>query len=742
MSSMKLKFLVIGMHCAGCAANLERVLSKLPGVGTVYVNFAAGLLTIAGEPGANLSVESICAAVRQSGFTAEVLAPESPAAALAGPGHGEDAGGLRRFLVAASFSGVLAYVAMHGMFGLPFVELSHRQSVLLQLVLLLPVLAAGRAFYGGGLPALFRGTPNMDTLIALGTGAAIFYSLLPGSAAGGGHHLYFETAGMIITFVLLGRFLEGRSRRRASDAIRQLMQLRPDTARIVRGDGREEEVPVSALQAGDLIRILPGERLAADGVVVEGRSSVDESMLSGESLPVDKEAGDRVTGATINQHGVLLIRATRVGEETTLAQIIRLVADAQGTRPPIARLADAVSGYFVWGVLVIAGISFGAWLWAGAGGDAALRFALAVLVIACPCALGLATPMALIVGIGRGAGLGILIRNGKALEAAAQVGVVIFDKTGTLTRGEPAVTLVEPAPESGLEPDELLALAASAEAQSEHPLARAVCQAAQQRLLRASPVSGVEALPGLGLRCRMGEDALLLGTERLLRENGIVPVLGGSRDVSAAMSLIHVARNGRCLGVIGLADTIKPEAPAALARLRAMGVRTMMLTGDRRASAEMIARELGLDRFEAELLPGDKAGLVRAIQAAESGRLVAMVGDGINDAPALAQADVGMAIGSGTDVALASADIVLMRSNLHQVVAALALSRATLRIIRQNLGWALGYNVVGIPLAAGLFYAFGGPSLNPAFGALAMAFSSVAVVSNALRLRAFSGEPV
>lgn len=740
MSAVKLDFAVTGMRCAGCAANLERALRKLPGAGTVYVNFAAGRLTIEVDPEHGLSAERVCAVVRANGFAAEEWAVEQPATIMAGgTEQDEEAGGWRRFLLAAVFSAALAYVAMHDMLGLPFVALRHGRTVLLQLALLLPILAAGREFYLGGLPALFRGMPNMDTLIALGTGAAILYSLLPASAAAG-HHLYFETAGMIVTFVLLGRFLEGRSRRRASDAIRQLMQLRPETARIVRVDGREEEIPASALLVGDVIRVLPGERLAADGVVVDGRSSVDESMLSGESLPVDKAAGDRVTGATINQHGVLLVRATRVGEETMLAQIIRLVADAQGTRPPIARLADTVSGYFVWIVLALAGVSFAAWFWSGAGADAALRFALAVLVIACPCALGLATPIALIVGIGRGAGLGILIRHGTALESAAKVGVVIFDKTGTLTQGEPAVTLVEPAPGSGLDADALLGLAASAESQSEHPLARAVCRAAQQRALPVAAVSGVEALPGLGLRCRLGEDDVLLGTERLLRQNGIAVEMGESHEVAAAMSLIHVARNGRCLGVIGLADTIKPEAPAALARLRAMGIQTVMLTGDRRASAGTIARELGLDRFEAELLPGDKAGMVRAIQAA-GGRLVAMVGDGVNDAPALAQADVGIAIGRGTDIAMASADIVLMRSNLDQVVTALALSRATLRVIRQNLAWALGYNVVGIPLAAGLFYAFGGPALNPAFGALAMAFSSVAVVGNALRLRAFSGGP-
>lgn len=735
MSNIKLSFAITGMHCAGCAATIERTLKKQPGVAEAYVNFATKILTVEGDSG-ELDAAVVIAAVQQCGFTAEAPNLQQNQADGLAEEETEDAGGFRRFLTAAVFAALLTYVAMHSMFGLPFVALTHGQSVMLQLLLLVPVLLAGREFDCSGLPALWRGAPNMDTLIAIGTGAAIVYSLLPLSAAGAGHHLYFETAGMIIAFVLLGRFLEGRSRRRASGAIRELINLRPETARVVR-DGQEYQVPINELKVDDIFRILPGEKFPADGVVLEGRSSVDESMLSGESLPVEKESGDTVIGATINQHGALLIRTTQVGENTMLAQIIRLVADAQGTRPPIARLADAVSGYFVWGVLAIAAVSYAAWWMSGAGSGVALRFALAVLVIACPCALGLATPIALIVGIGRGAGLGILIRNGKALEAAAKVGTVIFDKTGTLTLGQPAVTQVLPAADNGLSEDELLALAAAAEAQSEHPLAQAICRAAQQRNLSLVSVEEVQALPGFGLRCRHAQGELLLGTERLLRDNGIGVEAWAAHDFSA-LSLIYVALGGRCLGVIGLADTLKPEASAAVARLHAMGLKTVMLTGDRRASAVLIAGELGIDRFEPELLPGEKAGMVRAIQAERPGQRVAMVGDGINDAPALAQADVGIAISSGTDVAMASADIVLMRNNLHHVAAALALSRATLRIIRQNLWWALGYNVIGIPLAAGLFYAFGGPALNPAFGALTMAFSSVAVVGNALRLRRFT----
>ena len=738
MPTHKLSFTIGGMHCAGCAASIERAVKKLPGASDVYVNFAAKTLSLQAEDGV-LTPDDICAAVQKCGFSAVYHDSQHEAAASAAgldATAAEDAGGFRRFVIATLFAALLSYVAMHAMFGLPFWSLTHGQSRLLQILLLLPVLIAGREFYRNGLPALLRGAPNMDTLIAIGTAAAIIYSLLPLHGHGDGHHLYFETAGMIIAFVLLGRFLEGRSRQRASGAIRELMNLRPETARVIR-DGQEQQLPIADLAIDDHIRVLPGEKIPADGVIVDGRSTIDESMLSGESLPVEKFPGDRVTGATINQHGALVFKATQVGDNTTLAHIIRLVADAQGTRPPIARLADAVAGYFVWIVLAIAAASFVAWSIAGVGSDQALRFALAVLVIACPCALGLATPIALIVGIGRGASLGILIRNGKALEAAGKVRTVIFDKTGTLTLGQPEVAHVMLAPDSTFTSDDILAIAAAAEAQSEHPLAKAICREAQRRKVATAHVSDFQALPGLGLRCQHDGHELIMGTERLMREQQITLDDWLNRDFPA-MSLIYLAMDRRCLAVIGIADRIKPEAQAAIAQLHSMGLKTIMLTGDRRESAAIIARGLAIDRVEPELLPGDKASIIRAIQAEAPGRLVAMVGDGINDAPALAQADVGIAIGSGTDVAMASADIVLMRNNLHHVAAAIALSRATLRIIRENLFWALGYNVVGIPLAAGVFYAFGGPALNPIFGAMAMAFSSVAVVTNALRLKRFS----
>jgi Cu+-exporting ATPase len=737
MSINKLSFSITGMHCAGCAAGIERAIKKLPGATEVYVNFASKSLSLQADS-AQLDPDAICAAVQKSGFTAVYHDPEQATAASAAGLEAtaeEDAGGFSRFLTAAIFAALLSYVAMQHMFGLPFFALSAGQSRLLQMFLLLPVLYAGREFYRNGLPALLRGAPNMDTLIAIGTAAAILYSLLP-LQDGDGHHLYFETAGMIIAFVLLGRFLEGRSRQRASSAIRELMNLRPETARVIR-NSQEQELPIAELSSGDMIRVLPGEKIPADGIIVEGRSTIDESMLSGESLPLEKIPGDKVTGATINQHGAFVFKATEVGENTTLAQIIRMVADAQGTRPPIARLADAVSGYFVWIVLGIAALSFIAWRFAGGvSSQEALLFALAVLVIACPCALGLATPIALIVGIGRGASLGILIRNGKALEATGKVRTVIFDKTGTLTLGQPEVAHVMLAPDSSLTSDEIIAIAAAAEAQSEHPLAKAIRREAERRKLSSAQVSEFQALPGLGIRCQHEGQELILGTERFMREQNIALDAWLDRDFPA-MSLIYLAKNGHCLAVIGIADSVKPEAQAVIAQLHGMGLTTIMLTGDRRESAEIIAKGLHIDRVEPELLPGDKASIIRAIQAETPDQLVAMVGDGINDAPALAQADVGMAIGSGTDVAMASADIVLMRNNLHHVAAAIALSRATLRIIRENLGWALGYNLVGIPLAAGVFFAFGGPQLHPVFGAMAMAFSSVAVVTNALRLKRF-----
>ena len=531
---------------------------------------------------------------------------------------------------------------------------------------------------------------------------------------------------------MLGKFLEARSRRKASGAIRELMNLAPPSA-IVVTDGVEKEVPASELKIGDRIRIRPGGKIPVDGTIVEGAASVDESMLTGESIPVDKKPGDRVTGGSINRDGTFLFRADEVGENTALGRIIALIREAQGTRPPIARLADLVSGYFVWGVMSAALLTFLLWLFVGHAAFAdSLGFALSVLVIACPCALGLATPIALIAGIGRGASLGILVKNGTALETAASLRIVVLDKTGTVTSGHPEVASITLANPEGDE-ETFLRFAASAEKHSEHPLAGAIVRKAQERNLALIETTSFRAIAGAGVACEADGHRILVGKASLMKEAG-VDCGAFQAEGPEANSLVYTVVDGVLLGVIGIADSVKVDSAEAVRRLRNMGLRTVMLTGDNARAANAIASLLGFDEVHAELSPAGKTGIVKRLQS--EGK-VAMVGDGVNDAPALAQADVGIAIGSGTDVALESADMVLMRSSLNDVPAAIALSRATMRIIRENLCWAFLYNVICIPLAAGVFYVFGGPRLSPVVCAAAMAFSSVSVVLNALRLRRF-----
>ena len=724
----KMSFELAGMHCAACAAAIERAVKKLPGTSGVYVNFAAGRLTLEADP-AGLSAAQVIDAVKKAGFEAVPSGkPEGPAA------ERETAEGRRetiRFTVAAVFAVLLSYVAMHGMFGLPFFDLAPRWSASLQALLLLPVAVAGFRFYADGLRALFRGAPNMDSLIASGTGAAIVYSLWL-CAKGEFIHLYFDTAGMILALIMLGKYLEGRSRRRASGAIRELMRLAPDTALRIE-DGIEREIPASLVKTGDLLRVKPGARIPADGVTVEGATSVDESMLSGESMPVDKSPGSPLTGGSINRNGSIVMKATRIGAETTLARIIRLVEDAQGSRPPIARLADIISGGFVWAVLAIAAATLAGWLLAGAPFAEALEFALAVLVIACPCALGLATPIAVIVGIGRGAHSGILIKSGAVLESAGKIDAVVFDKTGTLTVGKPEVNFIRPA--HGFTENELLAAAAAAEKYSSHPLAEAVVRAADRREIELPDSERFVDRPGFGIEAFIDGKRWIFGNARILAAEGIDPAAFGTAALPEGLSLIYAAANGVPAGIIGIGDRLKPGAAGAVEAINALGVETVMLTGDNLPAARAMADKLKLASFRAELLPGDKAGIIRELQGGRTRTRIAMVGDGINDAPALAQADVGIAIGSGTDAAMESADVVLMRDDLGAVAAAIKLSRATMRIIRENLFWAFFYNVIGIPLAAGLFYPLLHWKLSPVLGAAAMAASSVTVVLNALRLR-------
>ncbi|MDR2493063.1 MAG: copper-translocating P-type ATPase, partial [Coriobacteriales bacterium] len=654
-----------------------------------------------------------------------------------------------KFIVSAVFSLPLLYIAMVPMLDvvrLPFpAGLDPMGYPLLygiaELLLVAPVIGVGYRFYTVGFMALFRRSPNMDSLIALGTSAAALYSLYNVFEIAGGNFmavesLYFETAGVIITLILLGKSLEAVSKGRTSEAIKKLMGLAPKTAQVI-ADGVEKEIPLAEVEVGDVIVVRPGARIPVDGTVLEGNTSIDESMLTGESMPVDKKPGDTVYAASLNTTGLVQFRAERVGCDTALAQIIKLVEDAQGSKAPIAAMADKVSGVFVPIVGAIA-LLVGAACLIGTGGD--FRFALtifiSILVIACPCALGLATPTAIMVGTGKGAENGILIKSGAALETAHRLNTVVLDKTGTITEGRPTVTDVIPV--DGIESSALLQLVASAEMGSEHPLGQAIVAEAEDAGLALPKVSGFVSLTGRGIEAEVGSRAVLAGNRALMNERGIA--LFALKDDSDRLAAegktpMYVALDGALAGIVAVADVVKPSSRAAIEQLHQAGIEVVMITGDNHKTADAIARQVGITRVLAEVLPQDKSEEVRKLQ--QGGRTVAMVGDGINDAPALAQADIGVAIGSGTDVALESADIVLVRSDLTDVSTAINLSKRTIRNIKQNLFWAFGYNVVGIPLAAGLLYLFGGPLLNPIFAAAAMSLSSVSVLTNALRLKRF-----
>lgn len=720
---MKTRFLVNGMHCTACASSIERTVRNLPGASGVYVNFAAKVLMLDRDP-EQLTPDRIVQAVKEAGFEAREIASGVPAVQ-----SDEEASPLYflRFLIAMVFSFLLFLVAMYPEHSEYLLKWSPLKLSLLQLFLLLPVLGTGYTFYTSGFKSLVRFSPNMDSLVALCTSAAVLFSAYL-IFRGRFEHLYFDTAGMILSFIMLGKFLEARSMDKASGAVRELMKLTPETARRIE-NGQEVPVTVSELKTGDLVRVRPGERIPADGVVTEGESSVDESILTGESMPVLKEKDSPVTGGAVNGQGVLLCKVTRVGQDTTVARIIAMVQDAQGSRPPVAKLADRVSGYFVWVVILIALTTFSLWLFAAkAPFSDALEFTLAVLVIACPCALGLATPIALIVGLGRGARLGILIKNGAVLEAAGKLTCIAFDKTGTVTEGHPAVREIRPA--EGISENDLLSLAASAEIHSNHPLAGAVSKEAEKRSLPLQATSKIQEQPGFGLSCVIDGKEIRIGNAALMKKQGIELPSGKESD-----PVIHVSEDGKYRGAILVSDPLKPTSVEAIGQLQGLGIKCVMLTGDQPESAARIAAQLNLDHFQAQLLPGGKAEAVRFLQ--QNGEKVGMVGDGINDAPALTQADVGFSISSGTDIAMESAGIVLMRNDLREAPAAIALSRATLRVIRQNLFWAFIYNLICIPLAAGVFYHWLGWKLSPVAGAMAMALSSVSVVANALRLIRF-----
>ncbi len=739
---MRLIFRVTGMTCAACSARVEKVSKAVPGVSKAEVNLLKGTMVLEAENDA--AVQQVIRNIKAAGYEAELpdrrKKTEEPQTQSLKPMK-------VRIIWSAVFLTVLMYFTMGHMVGLPAPSWYHGEknamvAVLLQFMLTLPVVILNRAYFKKGLSALWHRSPNMDSLIAVGSGAALIYGVIAlfriAWAMGNGawdvvalyrENLYFESAAMILTLITLGKFLEARAKGKTGDAIRQLMDLSPKTAVVLR-DGVETEIPSHEVRVGDTVVVRSGGSIPVDGTVLEGRASVDQSALTGESVPVDKQPGDAVNAATINTSGYLMIRADKVGEDTTLSQIIRIVEDAGGSKAPIARMADKVSGVFVPIVMAIAVIAFAVWMLAGKGLEFALSASISVLVISCPCALGLATPVAIMVGTGRGAGMGVLFKNAEVLEKLHKVDTVVLDKTGTLTMGKPAVTDILPA---GCDKKQLLSVAAALEAKSEHPFAMAICQEASS--MQHPEATAFETLPGRGVAATVSGVRYFGGNDRLMAELGVTIPEHSALSNEGKTPLYFASEHGQYLGCIAVADVLKADSAAAVAALRRLHLDVVMLTGDNRNTAQAIAKKAGIDHVISDVLPSDKAQAVQKLQA--QGKLVLMVGDGINDAPALATADVGMAMGSGTDIAMETADVVLMSGSLSGVANAVELSKATIRNIHQNLFWALFYNTLGIPIAAGVLYPAFQILLSPMLGAAAMSLSSVFVVTNALRLRAF-----
>ncbi len=726
------------MSCAGCVDTVERTLRSVPGVSDAEVNFAEKTATVTGD----VSPETLVQAVGKAGYTASLLEDEEAESDKENAELAHYRKLLRQTVVSGVISVIIFAVSMFDM--LPSLDSpAGRLSWGVISLLTLFVLAyGGGRFFTGALKSFRNHNANMDTLIAVGTGVAWVYSsfviLFPGAVGEVARHLYFETAALIIAFINLGSALEMRARGKTSQAIKRLIGLQPRTARVVRA-GQEVDIPIGLVVPGDIVRVRPGEKIPVDGEVTEGSSHIDESMLTGEPIPVEKKKGDTVIGGTINKTGSFLFRASRVGKDTALARIIDMVRKAQNTKPEIGRLADRVSGIFVPSVLIIAVITTLAWFNFGPAPRITymLVTTMAVLIIACPCALGLATPISVMVGVGKAAEYGVLIRKGDALQQAGQLTTIVLDKTGTITVGKPVLTSVEPVPGvSG--GDELLALAAGVESGSEHPLAEAIVEAAKLKNIEMKPMESFEALSGHGVRAVYGGNTVLLGNRKLMEDNGIDTVSineAAERLSMKGQTAVYAALNGIAAGVLGISDPVKPDSREAVERLRKQGIRVIMLTGDNRLTAQSVAEQAGVDDFIAEVLPEDKAREISRLR--EMGERVGMVGDGINDAPALAGADVGFAIGTGTDVAIESADITLMRGSLHGVADAVSISKATLKNIKENLLGAFAYNTLAIPVAAGILFPFTGLLLNPVIAGAAMALSSVTVVTNANRLRWF-----
>jgi Cu+-exporting ATPase len=749
---------VMGMGSDHCAGVVKKAVMKLEGVREVETNYPNSYARITYDEN-KVNTRRITKAISKAGYKPEIIEAGEDAADVEKKAREAEIRSLKRkFIWAAVFAVPILYVAMVDLISMSllpaFLNPVHfpKRFALFQVVFSIPVIVAGWNFYRYGFPNLFRGSPNMDSLIALGTSAAYLYSfyaagrvVLDADPAGQYvRSLYFETAAVIIALIMFGKLLEAISKGKTSEAIKKLMGLAPKTA-IIEVDGKEEEVAISEMEVGDIIIVRPGEKIPVDGEVTEGRTAVDESMLTGESIPVEKVSGSKVTGATLNKTGSIKFKAEKIGKDTALAQIVKLVEEAQGSKAPIARLADIVAGYFTWGVITVAVLTAVVWTVAGTvfgvgltGGTFifTLTGVISVLIIACPCALGLATPTSIMVGTGNGAEQGILIKSADALEKFRTIDFVVFDKTGTLTEGKPRVTDIVGFNDHSEK--EVLRIAASAEKKSEHSLAEAIVDGAKERKLELFEVSDFNAIPGHGIEIGLNGSKIYMGNEKLMKDKGIDSASAreeAERLANEGKTPMYLARDGKLIGIIAVADVLKENSEKAVNALHRLGIKVAMITGDNKRTAEAIAKKVGIDRVLAEVLPEDKSIEVKKLQ--DEGFTVAMVGDGINDAPALMQSDIGVAIGAGTDVAIESAKIVLMKSDILDVVKAYELSAAPLRNIKQTLFWAFGYNTIGIPIAAGVLYPFSGFLLSPVIAAAAMAFSSISVVSNALRLKKF-----